>query len=851
MILRNSEKQYMEGVYKVLDNNRQTALDAFCVSKKYVESGSYEEQDSFTAFGAMASANSRLRSSESLFSALYRSPYFAHIELENENGERSHFFLSDCDQLDQIFMVDTLDEMAAIVPFKQDDEKPLFSLLFHFYQAKKEEKKTVNGTTYLPKLICNDDICNRVLNNVLQLFPEEAFIDADELLEQILNENRNDPKLKNIISTLQRLQFEIIESDISKSFIVQGCAGSGKSQCLVHRLFYLRDTLSASGWDQVLLLTATQLFRNYSMELMKRYQLASINNCSVAELYRDLLNEYDDRFKSRQYMFELSEEYLPDEYLKEVYNPNNIKKIESEILNAIEEYVKSGCHILGIPVPAAITAEYISELVEKLDNEIALFDIRENELKKNPEYIGKKEKYEELLKQIASVKRDIQRIDRNLAQTSAEEDSFLELIHSLDDAEKEMKCWSDDRAERIRSAKEVCISICSESFRSDDVLLPWEYGNSLFRLKELLHGKSFKQDEDYLEFLTEYVSQSREELNKSLNKNQTVDQKLKYFENRKRSLKQRRETLNLSLSKLENDGEAIKKWINSQVNEFEGEQRERAIQRHTLSEVRYPLTRLESTVFEKEIWNSLKPLKEKYEVKTIEIAAMENGRQKESRILYKSDLLFYLMIYCNLHPTKEVKPYRLICVDEGQDLHKADYDMLHKIYPNAVFNVFGDVEQVLHLSCGIQDWESEAGISTVYRLNRNYRNTAGIVDFCNQRFDANMEYVGKARENQKPMVISDIDTLGKIALQKDMTVIVKNQDEFNDMCLLAGLNPDIFEFIDTHATQPVGKKIPCYSIFAAKGLEFTSALVFDENMTRNQKMVACTRAMDKLYYYEG
>ena len=59
-----------------------------------------------------------------------------------------------------------------------------------------------------------------------------------------------------------------------------------------------------------------------------------------------------------------------------------------------------------------------------------------------------------------------------------------------------------------------------------------------------------------------------------------------------------------------------------------------------------------------------------------------------------------------------------------------------------------------------------------------------------------------------------------------------------------------FEYLDTKAEAPGGRKIPCYSIFAAKGLEFQKVVVFPLNMTVNQKVVACTRAMEELYYYE-
>lgn len=59
-----------------------------------------------------------------------------------------------------------------------------------------------------------------------------------------------------------------------------------------------------------------------------------------------------------------------------------------------------------------------------------------------------------------------------------------------------------------------------------------------------------------------------------------------------------------------------------------------------------------------------------------------------------------------------------------------------------------------------------------------------------------------------------------------------------------------FEFVDTNSAIVKTEKIKCYTIYAAKGLEFSKVIVYSREMTENQKVVACTRAMEKLYYYE-
>ena len=59
--------------------------------------------------------------------------------------------------------------------------------------------------------------------------------------------------------------------------------------------------------------------------------IIEVKNLSITALYSNLLSEYDERFKSRQYRIEVTEEYLPDEYLQKIHAPEEIQRIEREI----------------------------------------------------------------------------------------------------------------------------------------------------------------------------------------------------------------------------------------------------------------------------------------------------------------------------------------------------------------------------------------------------------------------------------------------------------------------------------------------------------------------------------------
>lgn len=852
-VLFQTEEHHKETVYRRFDSMRRAAGISVDNAQAGVERGAYDDQEAFMMHGVLNDARRHWRETETLIQKLYKRPYFAHLEVRfEESNDSEHYFLSDCESLDQTVMISS---NGALVPFKKDINRPISLALFHCYQIKRGDPIEYNapgGTmTLIPQRICDDEIDNRKLIDAVQLFPEIDVlqITADELLEEKLQENRNNPALRNIIATLQRMQFEIIEANAEESFVVQGCAGSGKSQCLLHRLFFFRDTLSQEGWNHVLLLTPTQLFRNYSAELIRRYQLSGIENRSIADLYRILLNSYDVRFKNRQYQYELSEEYLPDEYLHEVYNSSAIAEIDSEISRAIRKYVEAGCVALGIDVPARITNTQISGLINRLDEEMKSFDERESVLQQDEEYAKNRKQYEKLQRRLDNLQKRKDRLQDEYGQLIEDSKQIEGLQQALDEAEQERAEWLAQREADRTTALQTLQELEHRWNNGNDIQMPARYAQQLCIVQDILWGERFRADEEYACFLDEYCNQTRNEL-QLITKNLTTERTTIRQEKRKETIAGNLQQLDADIISLTAEIEEYAEWLRNRSERNEGEKSRRTLRRYEMERARYFLSRIESAVFEREVWNALTPLKEKYHIQTLQIEELKDGHQKETRILYKSDLLFYLKIYVALYPDAVLPDYRLICVDEGQDLHKADYDMLHWLYPKAVFNVFGDTDQVLHTACGIHDWQSDTGIRKMYTLNKNYRNTAAIVEFCNQTFKSSMEYIGKVRHLERPHKISDSMKMKTIVARDDMVVIVRDRNAFERFCVSVGKPVSNFEYLDTKAEAPTGKKIPCYSIFAAKGLEFRKVVVFPLNMTVNQKVVACTRAMEELYYYE-
>ena len=866
------EEQHKEGIYRSFEKKQRRTTEAVQVAEQYYESGQYEDQDAFMAAGPLSAARRNKRKLDMEIKALYDRPYFAHVQITERDGggEADHFFLSDSEWLDSAIDVSD-DGSASIIPFKKMPERPLLDKIRLLYTMPSRNDITVTvpdqrrgtqcTTIFSPNLIRNVDVFRRKLRSVETLLSEmqedigEEHIEADELLAQRLQENRSDARLRNIISTLQRRQFSIIQSDINLNFVVQGCAGSGKTQCLIHRLFFLRESLSESGWDKVLLITPTQLFRNYSSELMRRYRLTDVTNCSLADFYCQLLQSYDQRFRNRQYQFELTEEYLPDKYLRKAYAPAQIAAIETEIQNAIHKHIEEGCALAEIEFDSnsPITIDFVNHVVQRLTDAIQRFDNTEKAFSNDPEYIEHRDAINDLDKQIKALSRRQAELLENRSKLSTAKELYDQLLSDLAKAKAEEEEW-----ERIveKEEKEVVDEMLDQADAANTATYGYafslsakRYAIALYRLLDMVvpDGERAKYKQSYRELLHGITEECQEALNAFLKK-QTPAAWLRNFE-------QRCQANQTNLADVETDIELSQLYLDDhtawlQEHNVEDAKKQRQAHRAALEHARYYLSRIESSVFEQEVWNALAPLKKECDIETLHIEQLDDGRQRQTRILYKSDLLFYLKIYTALHTTKNLRNYGMICIDEGQDMHAADYQLIREIYPHAVLNIFGDTEQVLHESCGISNWRHETDIDTVYTMNDNYRNTPAIVDFCNNRFGSAMRYCGIIRENQRPKVIDNTAQLLEAFSRGISTVVLRDRESYELLCELAGGMSSGFEYIDTKCDEVPAGKIACYSIYAAKGLEFSKVLVFAEGMTRNQKIVACTRAMDELYYFE-
>ena len=176
-------------------------------------------------------------------------PYFARIDFNNINEN----IIDKC-YIGKVGIMDFENKIITI-----DWRAPIASL---YYDS------NIGKTSY----IVNDDIIvgnltlkrqYNIENKVLISYNDVDTVSNDELLKPYLGVNC-DKRLKNIVSTIQSEQNEIIRSSISNNLIIQGVAGSGKTTVALHRIAYLvyayKDIFKT---NQFMILGPNKFFINY------------------------------------------------------------------------------------------------------------------------------------------------------------------------------------------------------------------------------------------------------------------------------------------------------------------------------------------------------------------------------------------------------------------------------------------------------------------------------------------------------------------------------------------------------------------------------------------------------------
>lgn len=249
-------------------------------------------------------------------------------------------------------------------------------------------------------------------------------------------------------------------------------------------------------------------------------------------------------------------------------------------------------------------------------------------------------------------------------------------------------------------------------------------------------------------------------------------------------------------------------------------------------------------------------------IKTLKLQTLENLNNKT--ISYE-DMFPIMYIQSKLYDIREYDSIKHVFIDEAQDISYFGYYVVKELFPNAYFSIFGDLAQGLYSYQSIDRWEEVDEILKsvdLIPLTKSYRTSIEIMQNANLtlnllgmesannviRHGEDVEVViGQPRQTVK----EELNNL-KEKGYKTIAVICKDKEELSKA---SNLFMDFeMSLLDENNNNYDNDKPLLMTVQTAKGLEFDSVIIFNENsynknipLDLKQLYVAKTRALHKLY----
>ncbi len=290
----------------------------------------------------------------------FNEPYFARMDLiDNKEGYNSYYIGKKGD-----IRLEILDWRTPVA--RRYYQKSCSSFIFNEYEYKTVLRRAVrakNGVVLgfkneylsLKDYLSPEEIADRDEENVL-----------DPYLKEIIRTRKEDTAVRDIIETIQEKQYDVITRPHKDNFVLQGCAGSGKTMVMLHRLSYLMYNYEDIKPRDVLILTPSASFNSFIDELAEILELDRVRTMTAYEYFLQVL---------RNQKIELADKIDPSqkenaEYLSYVYSSKFVEDVNKRLAKAYDSlyglFTGSECE------------EFIGDILEECKEQIAAYDCIKN-----------------------------------------------------------------------------------------------------------------------------------------------------------------------------------------------------------------------------------------------------------------------------------------------------------------------------------------------------------------------------------------------------------------------------------------------------------------------------------------
>ena len=217
------------------------------------------------------------------YKCFFTEPYFARMDLYDDKEGYNSYYIGKKGDL----KLEIVDWRAPLA--RKYYQKSQIQFTINEYRYKlilRRALRTANGKFIDYK---NEYLSLRDYLTKSEIAGRDEEIIFDPYLKEILKGRKEQSEISDIIETIQEKQYEIITKPERDSFVVQGCAGSGKTMIMLHRLSFLMYNNENLHPSDILVITPSDSFNAFIDELSRVLELEKIKTYTIDEYFIRLL----------------------------------------------------------------------------------------------------------------------------------------------------------------------------------------------------------------------------------------------------------------------------------------------------------------------------------------------------------------------------------------------------------------------------------------------------------------------------------------------------------------------------------------------------------------------------------
>lgn len=663
-----------------------------------------------------------------------------------------------------------------------------------------------------------------------------AQIIADEFLQELL-ERRSSPEFKNIVFSIQKKQGEIIQAPYNKNMIVQGCAGSGKSMIMLHRLpIILYDNPNSLNRTNLYIITPSQMYIQLAENMRHQLEISDVKMGTIEQYYDYCIGKYNGHTAgeygkvrhvakidadTEKYIYSVKCVADINRYFEKLSDINNSTFEKAVNIFSIEQdsYQRSDSYAQKITSKLLLTQRIINEN----DKVLSLYFNRIKAVQTSLQKIAVIAKYRR-----QNVIREITKL------ITQNEEKILK-------AEKELKKLNvDDNEKAIENRQTIISGAQSNTQQLKEEILQINIDDEYFDLMKKCGKKIETVLLPFSELKPEFSQNDTDVVYAAIDK---IGQLIGSFFMISWELGKIDDKYAEYLGKIKKEIDNVQALVEELQNTDE-----KYLHISDYNEVLNLSDELRKI--------SSNAAKNAYIMIMKKIGIKENSDGKMPAQNYSPYLYLQALYHFQGSPnsTKEA----LLSIDEAQGIAPEELRLLQNINGGKViFNMFGDVYQHIENTKGIDSWNEFSDIVDydLYEMKENYRNSSQVTEYCNKVFTMDMIAINtpgkgvheiKDEKSFKDILIAQLLDTGRAGIaailvgdDKEAKYLLDTFAEYNQK-----FHDMTVEEFSIHRTR-----WNIMNIDDAKGLEFSSVIVLSGRMSKNEKYIAYTRALDELFVY--